>query len=168
MQMTPLDIKGKSFGKGVFGYNNDEVNQFLDNVSQEFEALYTENYELREKTKRLEVEITHFRQLENTLQQTLILAQQTADELKNTARREAELIIKEAENDRAHKIAETQITIEGINDEIRRLAGRRDLLRTQLRSFLTSHLDLEKLQEQDDYLGSSNYPEPSVDNETEI
>ena len=151
-----MDIKGTTFRKGLFGFNADDVNQFLETASQEFEAVYTENYELREKIKGLEADINRYHQLENTLQQTLVLAQQTAEEVKTAAWREADLILKEAEIDRTSKVAETQAIIEGIHEEIRRLTQRKDLLRTQLRSFLTAHLDLEKLQEQSNRAENEN------------
>jgi cell division initiation protein len=150
MQMTPLDIRNKEFSKGIRGYQCGEVEKFLETVSQEFESAYTENFELREKTKGLEVEISHYRQIENTLQQTLVLAQQTAEEVKKTARHEAALLLREAEHDKLSKVSETQVILEDIKEEIQGLSRRRDLLRTQLKSFLLAHLDLEKLQERND------------------
>ena len=150
MQMTPLDIRNKTFSKGIRGYQCGEVEKFLETVSQEFESAYTENFELREKTKGLEAEVSHYRQLENTLQQTLVLAQQTAEEVKQTARHEAVLILREAEHDKLSKVSESQVILEDIKEEIEGLSRRRDLLRTQLKSFLLAHLDLEKLQERND------------------
>jgi cell division initiation protein len=147
MHMTPLDIRNKQFGKGLRGYQCGEVEKFLETVSQEFESAYTENFELREKTKSLEAEISHFRQIETTLQQTLILAQQTAEEVKQAARHEAELILKDAEQKKLARVSEAQQKWEEIQREIEDLAKKRDLLRTQLKSFLLSHLDLEAMQE---------------------
>jgi cell division initiation protein len=147
MQMTPLDIRNKQFGKGLRGYQCGEVEKFLETLSQEFESAYTENFELREKTKSLEAEISHFRQIETTLQQTLVLAQQTAEEVKQAARHEAELILKDAEQKKLASVSEAQQKWEEIQREIEDLAKKRDLLRTQLKSFLLSHLDLETMQE---------------------
>jgi cell division initiation protein len=150
MQMTPLDIRNKTFSKRIRCYQCGEVEKFLETVSLQFESAYTENFELREKTKGLEAEISHYRQLENTLQQTLVLAQQTAEEVKKTARHEASLLLREAEHDKLSKVSETQVILEDIKEEIQGLSRRRDLLRTQLKSFLLAHLDLEKLQERND------------------
>lgn len=150
MQMTPLDIRNKTFSKGIRGYQCGEVEKFLETVSLEFEAAYTENFELREKTKGLEAEIGHYHLLENTLQQTLVLAQKTAEEVKQTAQHEAALLLREAEQDKLSKVSEAQVILETIQEEIQGLSRRRDLLRTQLRSFLLAHLDLEKLQERTD------------------
>lgn len=150
MQMTPLDIRNKTFPKGIRGYQSDEVEKYLENVSAEFESAYTENFELKEKVKGLETEISHYRQIENTLQQTLILAQQTAEEVKEVARHEAALLIREAEQQKLSKVSEAQEKWEAIQEEIQGLSRKRDLLRTQLKSFLLAHLDLEALQERDE------------------
>ncbi|HBP66046.1 MAG TPA: septum formation initiator [Desulfosporosinus sp.] len=150
MQMTPLDIRNITFSKGIRGYRCGEVEEFLETVSLEFETAYTENFELREKTKVLEAEIVHYRQLENTLQQTLVLAQKTAEEVKETARHEAALMLREAEHDQLSKVSESQVKLEEIKEEIQELSRTRVLLRTQLKSFLLAHLDLDKLQERSD------------------
>ncbi|WP_407307476.1 DivIVA domain-containing protein [Desulfosporosinus sp. SB140] len=150
MQMTPLDIRNKEFSKGIRGYQCGEVEKFLETVSQEFESAYSENFELREKNKALEAEINHFRQIENTLQQTLILAQQTAEEVKQTARHEAELLLREAEQKKLEEVSEAQQKWEEIQGEIQDLIRKRDLIRTQLKSFLLSHLDLETMQERNE------------------
>lgn len=150
MEMTPLDIRNRTFRKGMRGYQCEEVEKFLEEVSQEFELAYTENFELREKTKELETEIGHYRQLENTLQQTMILAQQTAEDVKEAARQEAALILREAEHEKTKIVSEAQKKWEEIEEEIQALARKRDLLRTQLKSFLLAHLDLEAKQETDE------------------
>lgn len=150
MEMTPLDIRNRTFRKGMRGYQCEEVEKFLEEVSQEFELAYRENFELREKTKELETEIGHYRQLENTLQQTMILAQQTAEDVKEAARQEAALILREAEHEKTKIVSEAQKKWEEIEEEIQALARKRDLLRTQLKSFLLAHLDLEAKQETDE------------------
>jgi cell division initiation protein len=150
MQMTPLDIRNKTFRKGIRGFQCEEVEKFLESVSAEFESAYTENFELKEKLKGLETEISHYRQIENTLQQTLVLAQQTAEEVKEVARHEAALLIREAEQKKLSKVSEAQEKWEIIQEEIQGLSRKRDLLRTQLKSFLLAHLDLETLQERDE------------------
>lgn len=150
MQMTPLDIRNKTFRKGIRGYQCEEVEKFLESVSAEFESAYTENFELKEKLKGLETEISHYRQIENTLQQTLVLAQQTAEEVKEVARHEAALLLREAEQKKLSKVSEAQEKWEEIQEEIHGLSRKRDLLRTQLKSFLLAHLDLETLQGRDE------------------
>ena len=142
MPMTPMDIRNKEFRKGVRGYQAEEVEKFLDTVSKEFESLYTENFELREKVQRFEQELKQYKQLEGTLQQTMVLAQQTAEEVKQSARHEAELMLKTAEQEKAQRSLEAQKKLDEVNEEIEELLKRRELVRTQLKSFLRAQLDL--------------------------
>lgn len=142
MPITPIDIRNKEFRKGVRGYQTEEVERFLDTVSKEFEVLYTENFELREKVQRHEQELKQYKQLEGTLQQTMVLAQQTADEVKQSARHEADLMLKAAEQEKAQQLLAAQKKVNEVNEEIEELLKRRELIRTQLKSFLNAQLDL--------------------------
>ncbi|HVJ48217.1 DivIVA domain-containing protein [Desulfitobacterium sp.] len=142
MPMTPNDIRNKEFRKGVRGYQTEEVEKFLDSVSKEFEVLYTENFELREKVKHFEQELNQYKQLEGTLQQTMVLAQQTAEEVKQSARHEAELMLKTTEQEKSQRLFEAQKKVDEVNEEIEELRKRRELIRTQLKSFLRAQLDL--------------------------
>ncbi|MHB1652141.1 MAG: DivIVA domain-containing protein [Desulfitobacteriaceae bacterium] len=142
MQFTPIDIRSKEFRKAMRGYQCQEVEKFLEAVSKEFESAYTENFELKETVQRLEAELSRYKNLENTLQQTMILAQQTAEDVKQSARREAELLIREAEEENRNKLTETQRKWVEIQDEIQELLRKRELIRTQLKSFLQAQLEL--------------------------
>lgn len=142
MPMTPMDIRNKEFRKGVRGYHPEEVEKFLDTVSKEFEILYTENFDLREKVQRFEQELKQYKRLEGTLQQTMVLAQQTAEEVKQSARHEAELILKKSEQESTQQLIEAQKKVSETNEEIEELLKRRELIRTQLKSFLNAQLDL--------------------------
>lgn len=149
MQMTPIDIRNKTFGKAMRGYPPQEVDKFLESVSEEFEGAYRENFELKETIERLEAELSHYKTLENTLQQTMVLAQQIAGEVKEAARREAELIIREAEEEGKKKLSQTHEKWAEIQEEIQGLLRRRELARTQLKSFLQAQLELAASFEED-------------------
>lgn len=142
MPITPVDIRNKEFRKGVRGYQTEEVEKFLDTVSKEFEVFYTENFELREKVQRFEQELKQYKLLEGTLQQTMVLAQQTAEEVKQSARHEAELMLKAAEQEKVQQLSMAQKKVNEVNEEIEELLKRRELIRTQLKSFLNAQLDL--------------------------
>lgn len=148
MQITPIDIRNKEFRKGVHGYHSSEVDKYLELVSHEFEGSYAENFELKERLQKLEGELARYKSLENTLQQTMVLAQQTADEVKQAARHEADLLLREAEHDVARRVAEAQKRWEQIEEEIQQLIRKRELIRTQLKSFLHAQLDLAELYDQ--------------------
>ena len=96
--ITPLDIENKTFRKQVVsGYNVDEVKQFMATLLTDYEKLYKENIEYKDKIEVLNQGIQHYKSIEDTLQNALIVAQGTAETVKKNAKAEAENILKEAE-----------------------------------------------------------------------
>ena len=86
--ITPLDIENKKFAKQmVNGYNVNEVDDFLDELTVAYEKLYKENAELKSNTEELHNDVGQYKNLETTLQNTLVMAQKTADEIQDVARR---------------------------------------------------------------------------------
>ena len=94
--ITPLDIENKEFKKGLRGYNENEVDSYLDEIKKEYENLYRENIELKDKLNALTEQIKRYKTIEETLKETLIVAQQTAEEVNASAQRKSSLIIDEA------------------------------------------------------------------------
>ena len=103
--ITPLDIETKEFKKGLRGYNEQEVNGFLDEIQKDYENLYRENIEIKDKLNALIEQIKRYKTIEETLKETLITAQQTAEEVNLNAQRKSVLIIDEAHH-QAKKIIE--------------------------------------------------------------
>ncbi|MEW6189676.1 MAG: DivIVA domain-containing protein [Actinomycetota bacterium] len=97
MKLTPLDIHHKEFRRAIRGYNEEEVDAFLDEVAEEFERLFKENIELKEQLEKLQEKVTQYENIEQTLQKTLVTAQKMAEEVQANAKKEAELIVKDAE-----------------------------------------------------------------------
>ena len=98
--ITPLDIENKRFGKQMMnGYNVDDVDDFLDEVMEDYESNYKELATLRTKVEELELSLTRYKTIESTLQNTLVMAQSTADEVKNVARQQADQIVSEAQRE---------------------------------------------------------------------
>jgi len=97
MKLTPLDIRHKEFKRGMRGYADTEVDEFLDEIADEFERLFKENIDLTERLETLEEKIGQYKTLEDTLQKTLISAQRSAEELKANATKEAQIILQDAE-----------------------------------------------------------------------
>ncbi|AFS78706.1 cell-division initiation protein [Gottschalkia acidurici 9a] len=95
--LTPLDIQNKEFTKGLRGYKEIEVDSFLDEIIVDYEQVYKENLELKDKISMLNDQIKHYAALEDTLQKTLIVAQTTAEEVIVNARKKGDLIIEESE-----------------------------------------------------------------------
>lgn len=139
--LTPLDIHNREFKRGLRGYSIDEVDEFLDEVIRDFESLYKENLELKETIQKKDEEINRYQELEGTLKNTLVLAQQTADEAKQNATKEAELIIWEATKKAEQIFNEAQ---EETLSSKKRLEGMRGLekqLYMKMKNFLLTQLE---------------------------
>ena len=85
--LTPMDIHNKEFGRGFRGYKETEVDDFLDQVVNDYEKLYRENETLREKVLRSEKDVEQYKKLEKNLQDTLLVAQRTAEEVTSAAKK---------------------------------------------------------------------------------
>ena len=143
--LTPLDIENKRFGKQKLGgYNVDEVDDFLDELTLEYGKLYKENAELKERREELDSDVGKYKNIENTLQNTLIMAQKTADEITAVAKQQAEQIIKDAEYTAKNSVDElnTQIMIK--ERELEDLKKQFDVYKAKMESLLISQLELLK------------------------
>jgi len=143
--LTPLDIENKRFAKQKLGgYNVDEVDDFLDELTLEYGKLYKENAELKERREELDSDVGKYRNIENTLQNTLIMAQKTADEITSVAKQQAEQIIKDAEYSAKSSVEElnTQIMIK--EKELSDLKKQFDVYKAKMESLLISQLELLK------------------------
>lgn len=130
MSLTPMDIHNKEFARSFRGYDEDEVDQFLDEIVEEFERLYKENIELRDRLEMLADQISNYKTMENTLKETLVTAQKAANDVYESAQKKSELIIKEAE-DRARRI------IDDANDRVIAIKKEFDEYRKQMQIFRT-------------------------------
>ncbi len=97
MKLTPLDIHHKEFNHALRGYNEAEVDAFLDSVADELERLFKENIDLSERNDVLEARVRDYQDMERTLHNTLLSAQKSADEMMQKVQREAEVVLKDAE-----------------------------------------------------------------------
>jgi len=140
--LTPLDIHNKEFKRSFRGYNEEEVDDFLDKVIRDYEKLFRDNIELKETTERLNSKLEHYQHLENTLHNTLVIAQETAEEVKLSAKKETELMIKEAEI-RAQKLVEEAITkVRKLTAEYEELQKQIQIYRTRMRTLLQAQLQM--------------------------
>ena len=143
--ITPLDIENKKFTKQmVNGYNVDEVDEFLDEITTDYEKLYKENKELKENAEVLHNDVGQYKNIESSIQNTLIIAQKTADEVQNVAKKQAEQIIKDAEYQAKTKLDEinTQLMIK--EKELDELKKQFSVYKAKMESLLISQLELIK------------------------
>ena len=97
MNISPLDIRKHEFRKGLRGYDVEEVAAFLDMVSIEYENLVRENAQLDEKLSGMDIQLKKYREIENTLRKTLLSAQRAREDTISTAKKQSDVIIREAE-----------------------------------------------------------------------
>ncbi|HAA08142.1 MAG: DivIVA domain-containing protein [Syntrophomonadaceae bacterium] len=129
--ITAMEIRNQQFRKAVRGYSEDEVRNFLVRIAQDYETLYSENAKIRERIQQLEHELTRYHRIEETMNNSLILAQQTAEDLKEAARKEAQLMLEESKR----RISDVLMVYQEI---IKRM----NLFNTELRAQINVQLEM--------------------------
>ena len=139
--LTPVDIHNKEFGRSFRGYNEDEIDDFLDQVVNDYEKLYRENGQLKDDLERKEKDLTQYHQLEKNLQDTLLVAQRTAEEVTRAAKSQAEEMRANAQqacaNMRAQAEMDAQKRIEEASHQVREIVAEYDRLVREKRQFIT-------------------------------
>lgn len=142
MRITSMDITNKEFKKGMRGYNADEVDEFLDKIAEDYEALYKENSSLKEKITTVNEKVEHYAKMETTIQNTLLLAQNAAEQSRAAAQKEADIIIKNA-NDSAQRILDkAQNDVMKINEDYEKVKQEFIKFRSKFRNFITTQVDM--------------------------
>ncbi|AST56286.1 septum formation initiator [Thermoanaerobacterium thermosaccharolyticum] len=126
--LTPMDIHNKEFKRSFRGYNENEVDEFLDKVMEDYELLYKENSDLKDRVNILNDKLQNYTDIEKTLNNTLVVAQKSAEDLKLNAKKEADLIIQQAQRE-AEKI------MQKANQEVVRIRAELETQRRKLNVF---------------------------------
>ena len=143
--ITPLDIDNKKFAKQmVNGYNVEEVDDFLDELTIDYSKNYKEVTELRAKVEELNNSLVQYKTIESTLQNTLVMAQSTAEEVKNVAKQKAEQIIEEAKANAQKQVDELNNEIIQKQKELDDVKKQFDIYKAKMESLLISQLELIK------------------------
>lgn len=143
--LTPLDIENKKFSKQMMnGYNVEEVDEFLDQMTDDYEKLYREVSESKNKLDTMEQEIKKYKNIEETLQNTLLMAQSTADEVKELAKKQAEQMLTEAQSDAKQAVADLEQEISLKKRELDDTKKQFDVYKAKMESLLISQLELLK------------------------
>lgn len=141
-KITPVDIQHKTFKKALQGYDRAEVDQFLDEVIETLEDDATHRAALEAEIADLRERISHFKAMEESLQNTLLLAQRTADEVKASAHKEADLIKEQARLASEREIASYNDAVVEVRREHQRAIEAAEKAKSELRSVLMTHLSL--------------------------
>jgi cell division initiation protein len=139
--LTPMEIHNREFKKVMRGYKEEEVDEFLDKVVTDFEKLYRENGELKDKLSVINEKVDSFSLMERTLQNTLVVAQTTAEDVVLNARKKSELIIKEAEEQAKRIVEEANSSVTDIHREYENLKKDSQVFKTRFRTLLESELE---------------------------
>lgn len=141
MKLTPMDINNKEFKRVIRGYNSEEVDEFLDKIVDDYEALYKENTILKEKIAAMNERIEHYAKVESTIQNTLVLAQNAAEQAKLSAQKEAELVVKNA-NDTAQRILDkAHNDVLNINEQYEIIKQEFIKFRAKFRTFMNAQME---------------------------
>ena len=143
--ITPLDIENKKFSKQMMnGYSVEEVDDFLDDLTIDYTKNYKEATELKTKIEELTKSIEHYKTIEETLQNTLLMAQSTAEDVKKVAQQQAEQIINEAKASAKKQADQLDNEIITKKKQLEDIKKQFDIYKAKMESLLISQLELLK------------------------
>lgn len=140
--LTPLDIENKRFSKTIKGYNVEEVDDFLDQLTVEYERLYKDNAEYKDQIEKYQKDLEHYRNVEHTLQNTLVMAQTTAEDIKSMAQKQAEQIVRDAQSDARRAVDELNKEEFEVRRRLEDLKRQFDVYKAKMEALLISQLEL--------------------------
>ncbi|EPE62377.1 DivIVA domain-containing protein [Exiguobacterium sp. SH3S2] len=153
MALTPIDIHNKEFSTRFRGYDIDEVNEFLDQIIKEFELLIRENRRYEELVNDMQARIDYFSSMEDTLNKSIIVAQEAAEEVKTNAAKEASLILKQAEREALAREEEASRKEQMAEREVIQMLKKVELYRTRFRVLVDAQMELLNSTEWDTIVG---------------
>ena len=150
MKITPIDISGHRFAKRMRGYDPEEVRSFLNLVSSEFERIVIDNNALKEELAAIKAGIADYKERERILKDTLVTAQKLAEDIRGEARKEAQLIVKEAELKGGQLLDQAARKASHLEGVIQNLRVERDAFEQRIRSCVEQHLRLLEMHRKDE------------------
>jgi cell division initiation protein len=159
MKWTPVDIRQMTFSVGFRGYAPSEVDAFLENVATEIEAVLKENADLRERIEDQGLAIAELKKTEGALTNTLLMAQKAIEEMKRTAQKEGDLIIRQAEMRAEEMTRSAMKEVSQVQGEILHLRRQRDFFVEKIRSLMQN---LEKTLQWEDEKADQKEEEASL------
>jgi cell division initiation protein len=142
MKFTPLDIRQKRFETSFRGFAARDVQGFLELLAAEFEDLVRENIALKDELKRTQLELERHLERERALQQTLVTAQRVSEDLRDAAKKEAEIVVAEAELQSEKIVHAAHQKLVQMVDDINELKRQRTRFEAELRALVSGHLKL--------------------------
>ncbi len=142
MKFTPFGIKNQEFNKSVRGYDRDEVNAFLERLSDEFEQLQNENDKLKNELDRQEEQLKEFKRIEKNLQTAMLSQTESTSKAVDSAKKQTALMIKEAELKATQLIEKAKESANSVRDSVLKLREERKLLIARIKALIDSQSSL--------------------------
>ena len=139
--ITPLEIQNKKFSKKMRGYDENEVDEFLDRLTEDYEALYRENAILKDKVQILEDQMKQYTDMEASQQNALVIAQAAAEESTKNAQEKCSLMIKQAEEEARRIIERANEKIMDIENQYQEAKKQMYIFRTRFKTLLEAQLE---------------------------
>lgn len=166
MHLTPLDIQQMVFRTKFRGYDREEVNRFLEELAQTVEALNRDNGQLRERMAMAEQQVSELKRTETTLTSTLVAAQSLAEDVKRSAQRDAELVIKEAEFKAGEILRQARVELTDTQRDLSQLQKQRFLMLERMRATLHTFERMLDVEAAEAYQDSAATPEEKMEGES--
>jgi len=142
MKITPMDIEQQQFNRSFRGYNEEEVDDFLDRIAKDYEEVLNENVKLKEEIERLQSRVEEYSKMDETLRSALVNAQKSASNIKENVQKEAQVLLENAKIEAERIKQQAKQEIYDINSEIAELKKRKYLILEKLKNTLKSHIKL--------------------------
>ena len=140
--LAPSERDNMRFSKTIKGYNVDEVDDFLDQLTADYERLYKENAEYKDKFEQMEKELGQYKQMEHTLQNTLVVAQTAAGDIKNTAQKQEEQIIRDAQTEARRSVDELNKQEYEVTKKIEEMKKSFEVTKAKMEALLIAQLEM--------------------------
>ena len=150
MKVTPLDIKKQRFKIKVRGYDTDEVETFLEMVADEYETILNDRNRIGEEYTKSKTQLQDYQQVEKTLQDTLMNAQETVSQSRENSKREANILVREAELKAERVLDEAREKLDRMRNDLLILRAQKESFAKRLKHLLESQIELIKVLEIDD------------------
>ena len=140
--LAPSEIDNIRFSKTIKGYNVDEVDDFLDQLIADYEKLYIEKGEFKDKIEKMDKDLEQYRQMEHTLQNTLVIAQTAASDIKTTAEKQAEQIIRDAQSEARRSVDELNKEEYEVTKKIEDMKKSFEVTKAKMEALLIAQLEM--------------------------
>jgi len=165
MKITPMDIEQQQFGRSFRGYNEEDVDNFLDRIAKDYEDILNENVKLKEEIEKLQSRLGEYSKMDETLRNALVNAQQSASTIKENIQRETQSMIDNAKIEAEQIKQQAKQEIYNVNNEIEALKKRKYLLLEKLKNTLKLHIRMldEEIVEEPEETGPEYIQDKSIE-----